>query len=249
MAKVSPLIFTGAVVQLVGAIFGVVLFSQVWNNPRTFYQLLEYMSRINETIAFPILIMVGLIFCSMGLFLSKHSFMTILGIINLILAVFYVIIWTEMIYFTTVFQIYSAFLFVLDILLVIRAILIRKSSKLPLIFFIITAILGIFVNLLFGIIGFSRISNPINYIRINSSIQPYLEIYLLLLTLYLFIRAGSYLVMSFAEIKPQIKGKLQTTSKQSKDMGNADDFIAFEEEIAPKPIKSKTKDNYEGFFC
>ncbi len=241
MAKINYLILTGAIIQLVGAIMGVVLFNQVWNSPRTFYQLLEYIARINETIFFPALIMVGAILCAIGLITTKHSFLTIIAILNLILSVFYILIWTEMIYFTRIFQIYSIFLFAVDVLLIIGAIIIRKASKLPIVFFSIAAGFGVFVNLIFGAIAFSSISNPISYIQTNRTVQPYLEIYLLLLTIYLFVRAGAYLQLSFVEIKAELKGKIKIAKNSNQKSENEDDFLAFDDEFVPNQEKSGSK--------
>jgi hypothetical protein len=241
MAKINFLLFIGAIIQFVGIIFGVVLFNQVWNSPRTFYQLLEYFGEINDSIIFPLLIMVGLIFCSVGMITTKHSFLTLIAIINLLLSIFYTIIWTEMIYFTKIFQIYSVFLFAVDLLLIIGAIFIRKSSKLPIVFFSIAAGFGVAVNLIFGVIAFSKISNPILYIQINRSVQPYLEMYLWLLTIYLVTRAIAYLQLSFVEIRTNLKVKIKEDSKLNQKSQTEDDFIDFEEELVPKQEKSTSK--------
>jgi hypothetical protein len=61
-----------------------------------------------------------------------------------------------------------------------------------------------------------------------------------LLSLYLFIRAGSFLGLSFVEIKTGIKGKLNSNSKEKSNISKVDDIIGFDEEIVPtQQVKTK----------
>jgi hypothetical protein len=227
MQKPKILCLIGSIVQIVGVVIGVIIFQYVWSGRVRFIRLVDEAANFGNPVIFPLLFSIGVILSAISLFGTKQPLWFISSILTIFFGITFLAVWADDGMFSPEFRAFSIIWFITDILLVVAAITVRDRSKVPMIFFILSAGLSVVVNISFGFWFLKDEEDALQTIADNPiSSAAILNVYLILLVVYSLIKAISFLSVSFIN-STEKRFKIVKEAEDTLTIGGESDFDSF----------------------